>query len=85
MNAVLSRLDDILGSETRNAVAKHELIEIVRTSKDRVAVTDKSLTEGMGNVGMLYPIKIGREKVEQEIEKAASKLAGLGLNCRCTL
>ena len=26
-----SRLDDILGSETRNAVAKHELIEIIRT------------------------------------------------------
>jgi membrane protease subunit HflC len=29
-------LDDILGNETRNAVAKHELIEIIRTSKDRV-------------------------------------------------
>ena len=78
--SALSRLDDILGSETRNAVAKHELIEIVRTSKDRVAVTDKSLTEGMGNVGMLYPINIGREKVEQEIfEKAATKLAGFGI------
>ncbi|MGA8991388.1 MAG: hypothetical protein WB500_13585, partial [Rhodoplanes sp.] len=31
-----SRLDDVLGSETRNAVAKHELIEIIRTTKDRV-------------------------------------------------
>src|SRR5258706_6672051 len=30
-----SRLDDVLGSETRNAVAKHELIEIVRTTKER--------------------------------------------------
>ena len=29
-----SRLDDILGSETRNAVAKHELIEIIRTTRD---------------------------------------------------
>jgi cell division protease FtsH len=28
-----SRLDDILGSETRNAVAKHELIEIIRTTQ----------------------------------------------------
>ncbi len=28
-----SRLDDILGSETRNAVAKHVLIEIIRTTK----------------------------------------------------
>src|SRR5712672_488026 len=31
-----SRLDDVLGSETRNAVAKNELIEIIRTSKERV-------------------------------------------------
>ena len=29
----LSRLEDILGSETRNAVAKHDLIEIVRTDR----------------------------------------------------
>ena len=35
--SAMSRLDDILGSETRNAVAKHELIEIVRTTKERVA------------------------------------------------
>ena len=27
-----SRLDDILGSETRNAIAKHELIEVIRTT-----------------------------------------------------
>ena len=31
-----SRLDDILGSETRNAVAKHELIEIIRTADAQV-------------------------------------------------
>ena len=40
-----SRLDDILGSETRNAVAKHELIEIIRTTKDRVPLRDALLTE----------------------------------------
>ncbi len=39
-----SRLDDILGSETRNAVAKHELIEIIRTTKDRVPLRDTLLT-----------------------------------------
>src|SRR3972149_651362 len=38
-----SRLDDILGSETRNAVAKHKLIEIIRTTKDRVPMQDSSL------------------------------------------
>jgi membrane protease subunit HflC len=35
-----SRLDDILGSETRNAVAKHELIEIIRTTRDRIPLRD---------------------------------------------
>ena len=79
--SALSRLDDILGSETRNAVAKHELIEIVRTTKDRKAKTDESLVQGIGKVGMLYPIKIGREKVEQQIFKnAAAKLEGFGID-----
>lgn len=78
--SALSRLNDILGSETRNAVAKHELIEIVRTTKERVAKTDQALVEGIGKVGTLYPIKIGREKVEQQIfENAASKLEGFGI------
>ena len=39
-----SRLDDILGSETRNAVAKHELIEIIRTTKERVPLRDTLMT-----------------------------------------
>ena len=54
-----SRLDDILGSETRNAVAKHELIEIIRTSKDRVPLRDDLLTEAERelNMGTLVPIQ----------------------------
>ncbi len=35
-----SRLDDILGSETRNAIAKHDLIEVIRTTKEREPATD---------------------------------------------
>jgi membrane protease subunit HflC len=31
--SALSRLNDILGSETRNAIARHELIEMVRTNE----------------------------------------------------
>ena len=68
MNArALSRLDDILGSATRNAVAKHELIEIIRTNKDRVAQTDEALVKHLISWSTLYPIKIGRGKVEDEI------------------
>jgi membrane protease subunit HflC len=70
-----SRLDDILGSETRNAVAKHELIEIIRTSKDRIPLRDTILasTEQEQNMGSLVPIEKGRKLVEQEIFAAASE------------
>jgi len=67
-------LDDILGSETRNAVAKHELIEIVRTTRDRVPLRD-TLLAGAGlehDVGSLVPIQKGRKVVEQEIFGAAA-------------
>ena len=70
-----SRLDDILGSETRNAVAKHELIEIIRTSKDRVPLRDDLLTDAERELkmGTLLPIQKGRKQVEQEIFTAAAE------------
>lgn len=70
-----SRLDDILGSETRNAVAKHELIEIIRTSKDREPLLDELLSdvEGELKLGALVPIQKGRKLVEQEIFSAAAE------------
>jgi len=70
-----SRLDDILGSETRNAVAKHELIEIIRTTKDRVPLRDTLLTEAerKQDIGSLVPIKKGRKLVEAEIFAAAAE------------
>ena len=68
-----SRLDDILGSETRNAVAKHELIEIIRTTKDRQPLRDALLQDIESDVGALVPIRKGRQLVEQEIFKAAAE------------
>ncbi len=70
-----SRLDDILGSETRNAIAKHELIEIIRTTKDRSPLRDKSLLEAERGVkmGYLVPIQKGRKLVEEEIFSAAAE------------
>lgn len=70
-----SRLDDILGSETRNAVAKHELIEIIRTTKDRVPLRDDLLTEAERELkmGNLVPIQKGRKQVELEIFSAAAQ------------
>ncbi len=75
-----SRLDDILGSEIRNAIAKHELIEVIRTTKDREPARDAALLDAPGNIGILYPITKGRAKIEKEIfEKAASKLTDFGI------
>ena len=70
-----SRLDDILGSETRNAVAKHELIEIIRTTRDRMPLRDTLLTEAERklDMGALVPIQKGRKQVEQEIFAAAAE------------
>lgn len=77
-----SRLDDILGSETRNAVAKHELIEIIRTTKGRTPLRDALLTdeEVAQDIGSLVPIQKGRALVEREIfEAAAEKVRVFGI------
>ena len=76
----LSRLDDILGSETRNAVAKYELIEIVRSDKDREIKSNQSLTQASESSGQSYAIDTGRTKIQDEIkEKAALKLNDFGI------
>jgi membrane protease subunit HflC len=73
-----SRLEDILGSETRNAVAKHELIEIIRTTKGREPEVDPLLVDA--DIGKLLPIKRGRRQVEEDIYTAASgKLSEFGI------
>src|SRR5215469_17455802 len=78
-----SRLEDIFGSETRNSIAKHDLIEIVRTDKNRQPLRDETLKggpAGPGTIGVLPPIEFGRRKIEEEIKAAAAqKLAGFGI------
>ena len=78
-----SRLEDILGSETRNAIARHDLIEIVRTDKTRKPLKDENLKAGpvgLGSIGSLPPIESGRSKIEADIKTAAAlKLAEYGI------
>jgi membrane protease subunit HflC len=75
-----SRLDDILGSETRNAIAKHDLIEVIRTTKDRQPERDQTLQPDDSGIGVLHPINKGRKLIEQEIQnQARSKLAQFGI------
>ena len=78
-----SRLEDILGSETRTAIARHELIEVVRTDKNRKPLQDESLTgllTGEGTLGVLRPIHAGRVRIEKDVfDAAAPKLAEFGI------
>lgn len=77
-----SRLEDILGSETRTAIARHELIEVVRTDKDRKPFVDETLGElvGEGTLGQLRPIRVGRVAIENSVfDAAAPKLEEFGI------
>ena len=80
--SALSRIDGILGSEVRNALAKNELIEIVRTDKTRKPVVDATLSEGApaDTLPSLPLINLGRTAIEQEVVKeAAPKLKEFGI------
>jgi membrane protease subunit HflC len=73
-----SRLEDIIGSEVRTAVAAHELIEVVRSDKNRVAVTDPNSDETSTSV--LPPATRGRLELQADVLKAAApKLATIGI------
>ncbi|NOX99436.1 MAG: protease modulator HflC [Verrucomicrobia bacterium] len=77
----LSRLDDILGSETRNTIARHKLIEVIRTTKDREPERPEGLSSGLsGNVAVLPPITKGRVVLEKEIlERSKGKVKKFGI------
>jgi len=62
-----SRLNDLLGSETRSTVAKHDLIEMVRTTKGRKAARDASLSVIDAEADPLPAIEFGRTTLEKEI------------------
>lgn len=72
-----SRLDDILDGETRNAVARYDLIELVRnTNRDPDEVPVEAEEERV----ILEKIERGRDRVSREIlERASTRTADLGI------
>lgn len=69
-------LDDILDGETRNAVAKHRLLEVIR-STNREAAIDTTQTDIQVS---LEPIELGRSEISREILLAAQgKTSELGI------
>ncbi len=68
-----SRLDDILDGETRNTIANHNLIEVVR-STNREFTVSSALEEGS------HQIIAGRVKLEKEVlDNASTRTAVLGI------
>jgi membrane protease subunit HflC len=73
-----SRLDDILDGETRNTIARHHLIEVVRTSNREFTLVEElgggDAFEGPGE------IEFGRAELASEVLKAAAeRVADLGI------
>ncbi|MGH7942908.1 MAG: protease modulator HflC [Limisphaerales bacterium] len=83
--SALSRMDDITGSEMRDAVAKNDLIELVRTDINRKVQLDidPDNTNAQENVttSTLPPISKGRTVIEHTITtNAAAKLKDFGID-----
>ena len=71
-----SRLDDILDGETRNAVASHDLLDLVRSTNRTPEVYEDYLQE----MEVLEDISVGREAIETLVlEKANERTADLGI------
>jgi membrane protease subunit HflC len=67
-----TRLDDILDGETRNAVARQDLVEVVRsTNRDQ----DSVLVSSEEETAVLQEIEKGREAITREILENAQKRA----------
>jgi membrane protease subunit HflC len=72
----MSRIDDIVDGETRTAFAKHDLIELVRTS-NRTPLADPVMDMDSGT---LQDIQFGRNMIANEILKAsADRVEDLGI------
>jgi membrane protease subunit HflC len=73
-----SRLDDILDGETRNAVANHDLVEIIRSTNRELQVSEA--LEEVRESEMDFKIEYGREKITRLIiENSSPRLAELGI------
>lgn len=68
-----SRLDDILDGETRNAIASHDLLEIVRSSNRDPDTTGALMLEVVED--SLEDINTGRQQIQEDIQELANKRA----------
>ncbi len=75
-----SRLDDIIGGEIRAAIARHELIEVIRSDKARTLKLDPQAMGALSPSANLPAVQRGRLEIEKDILAAsAPKLTHLGI------
>lgn len=71
-----SRLDDILDGETRNAIASHNLLDLVRSTNRDPEITEEFMEE----LEILEDIRVGKAMIEKIVlEKANQRTADLGV------
>jgi len=68
----LSRLDDIVDGEARNAVANYDLIEIVRSSNRVFEQSEEAVAKDTSEV--IAKIMLGRDKIAKIILEKADKI-----------
>lgn len=67
-----SRIDDIVDGETRNAIAKFDLIEIVRSSNREFEQTEETIV--LETADAITKISLGRDRITQIILENASRI-----------
>ncbi len=73
-----TRLDDFLDGETRNAIASHDLVEVIRSTNRKFQIDDE-LSKGEESE-IFVDIKVGRHNITREIIAAAApQLDSLGI------
>jgi membrane protease subunit HflC len=82
--SALSRLNDTVGNAVRSVVARHDLVEVVRTDKGRkvkktdavvlpgAAIAPVPVTTTSATPGTLQTIRFGREELEKQVLEQAS-------------
>jgi membrane protease subunit HflC len=71
-----TRLDDILDGETRNAIAKYDVVEVVRTSNRQAQRAEDQIEDEV----TLIDIASGREVIRQEVlRNAQARTSDLGI------
>ncbi len=71
-----TRLDDILDGETRNAIANHNLLEVIRNTNREAEQSELETRDETG----LVRINIGRDKIRMEVlTNAKPRTADLGI------